>query len=779
MQKILRFFSKDKPIEVTHSSQLDEMMSRGRAFQLDGRSKQALEIYHSILEADPSYWEALSGVAEIASHEGRPEDAIVLYDDFIERHRGHSKANYKRANVLNRLGRFDAALDGYEKAIESDPAYGVAYCNRGTVLAHLGRWNDALASYDKAGALDPDDAVVFYNRAAALKELGRFEEALGDYDRAIALNVDYIEAYVNRAHLLRRAGKTAPALASYDEAIRRNPGYPEAFEGRGSCLCQLQRYDEALISHDRAIQLKQDYAVAYIGRGNALKLLKRLDLAMESYAKAIELEPFQAEAFEGYGFCLFSHGLIEAAIRCYNRALELEPDRRFLLGLRRHAQMHICEWQGLKEDLQRIVDGLSAKAAIVQPFIFSALLDSPRLQRVAAEIWARDECPPDDALGIIPRREQGSKIRVGYFSADFRAHPVALLTAELFETHDRSRFEIFAFACSPDSQDPIRQRLRGAFDQFIDVYGQSDAEISTLARKMGIDIAVDLGGFTAHSRTGIFALRAAPIQLSYIGYLGTMGAAYMDYLIADTTIVPAEYRQHYSEKIIFMPSYQVNDTARKASDKTFAREELGLPAEGFVFCCFNATYKLTPATFEIWMRILHRVESSCLYLYVDNSVAQLNLTKQVELHGLDPTRIVFGERVPLDHYLSRFRAMDLFLDTAPYNAGATASDALWAGLPVLTCLGQAFASRYAASLLKAVELPELVTTTIEAYEDLAVRLATSPTELASIRERLEKNRGTVPLFNTSAFTKNLESAYVSAYERWRSNLPPEDIYPSS
>jgi predicted O-linked N-acetylglucosamine transferase (SPINDLY family) len=370
----------------------------------------------------------------------------------------------------------------------------------------------------------------------------------------------------------------------------------------------------------------------------------------------------------------------------------------------------------------------------------------------------------------MPERPGGERIRVGYFSADFRMHPVSLLTAELYERHDRSKFEIMAFALGPEANDPMRARLVRGFDRFIEVRNHSDRQVASLARQLGIDIAVDLGGFTRHSRPKIFALRAAPVQISYIGYLGTMGAPYIDYLVADPTIIPRERQQDYAEKILYLPSYQVNDSQRHIADRIFSRKELGLPQTGFVFSCFNANYKILLSTFEIWMRILKRVESSVLFLYAENPTAAQNLRKQAHRHGIDTDRIVFGERIPVEYYLARMRSMDLFLDTLPYNAGTTASDALWAGLPVLTCMGQAFAGRVGASLLRAIDLPELITTSAAEYENLAVHLASNPAQLAAIREKLEANRLTTRLFDTDLFTRNLEAAFTVIHERARQHM---------
>jgi predicted O-linked N-acetylglucosamine transferase (SPINDLY family) len=364
---------------------------------------------------------------------------------------------------------------------------------------------------------------------------------------------------------------------------------------------------------------------------------------------------------------------------------------------------------------------------------------------------------------------------LGYFSADFGNHAVSYLTAGLFEMHDHEQFEVLAFSLKSRKNDFFLDRIQNSFDQFIDVTNRSDQEIAQLSRELNIDIAIDLGGFTTGSRTGIFAYRAAPIQLSYIGYLGTMAAPYFDYLIADKTIIPPELQSHYTEQIIYLPSYQSNDRKRIVSEKIFTRQELGLPETGFVFACFNNSYKILPATFDGWMRILQKVNGSVLFIYADNHWVEENLKNEAHARGVDPQRLIFGKRIPLDQYMARYRSCDLFLDTTPYNAGTTASDALWVGLPVLTLIGESFASRVAASLLKAIDLPELITNTQEQYEARAIEFALNPDKLTAIKQKLANNRLTTPLFDTPLFTKHLEAAYTKIMERYWADLPPVHI----
>jgi predicted O-linked N-acetylglucosamine transferase (SPINDLY family) len=706
---------------------------------------------------------------------GQLERAIGLYGMVIERSPDWAEAYYKRANVLNGLGRLEAALVDYDRAIALNPSYAHAFCNRGSVLARLGRRDESLASYDRAIALEPGDALALYNRGSVLMEMRRFDEALAIYDNAISLKNDYVEAHINRGNVLEELGRHQEAVRSFDRAIELSSIYAEAFLGRGVSLHMLRRFTDAVANYDKAIELKPLYAGAYLNRGNLMLDEKKLEAAVANYDKVIELDAANAEAHYCLGSSLVGLKQLERAIACFDSAIKLNPDRKYLMGSRLAAKMQACDWRDFESDLQDITEAVKVGKPVCNPLTMVALIDSPELQRAAASIWVGEEHPPDDTLGALTRKPRAEKIRIGYFSADFRNHPVARLTAGLFEAHDRSRFEITAFAFGVRSADSMRARLERAFDRFIDVQDYSDLEVAKLSRQLGIDVAVDLGGHTDQQRTGIFALRAAPLQVSYIGYLGTMAAHYMDYWVADRTMIPSSEIQHYSEKIIYVPCYQVNDPQRAIADRIFSREELGLPPESFVFSCLNANHKLLPADFAMWMRILRRVPDAVLFLYADNPVAERNLLTEAQRSGIAPRRLVFAKRLPVDQYLARFRALDLFLDTTPYNAGTTASDALWAGLPVLTCPGRCFASRYAASLLEAVGLPELVTANKEEYEETAVRLALDPCELKGIRDMLAVNRVGAPLFDTRRFTQDLESAYVRIYERYHADLPPTHI----
>jgi predicted O-linked N-acetylglucosamine transferase (SPINDLY family) len=745
------------------------------ALHRQGRLEDAEAIYLAILRSEPTHLDALQLLAMMAVQRNNFVAAVGYLDRILRLKPDFPEALNNRGNALVSLQRFDEALDSYDLALAIKPNYADALVNRGKALVEQYRLVDALDSYDRALESKPDHVVALFNRGNTLVDLHRLDEALDSYDLALALEPDRVEALCGRGNALAQLDRLADSLQCFDRAITIKPDYAEAHCGRGSALTSLRCGEDALQSYDRALRIKPDYAGALCNRSTALLNLERYGEALESCDRALRLKPDMADALHHRGLALAKLNRLNEAVESYGLALKLKPDFDFLYGTWLYARMRICSWANLQSDIDALNRRVSAGERVCHPFIVLGLSSSPALQLSAARLYVQCQHPASLALPRIPKRPKHDRIRVGYFSADYRTHPVSLLAAGLFETHDRKKFEVTAFSLGPDTKDELRIRLETSFEKFIDVRNRSEMQIAMLARSMEIDIAVDLGGFTEGARVSIFAMRAAPLQLGYLGYLGTMGAAYYDYLVADQTIIPNESRRHYEEKIIYLPSYQINDAKRRIAEKVFTREELGLPRTGFVFCCFNNNYKIAPTTFDVWIRILKKVEGSVLWLLADNPEAMRNLRKEAALRGIDADRLVFGERMPAPEYLARYRTADLFLDTLPYNAGATASDALWAGLPVLTCTGEAFSSRMAASLLDAIELPELVTATYEEYEALAIDLATDPNRLRQIKRRLEINCLTTPLFNTDLSTRHIEDAYVKIYERYHADLPPDHI----
>ena len=682
---------------------------------------------------------------------------------------------FQQAIGLHQQGLLREAQTIYEQIIKMQPNHFDALDLLATIAAQTKNFEKAVDLWSKAIKSNPNDAATYSNQGLALHELNRFESAIASYDQAVKLKPDFAQAYYNRGNALKELKQFKSAIASYDQALKIKPDFVKVYYNRGNALKELKQFDEAIINYNKAISLKPDNAEAYNNLGFLLDELKQFDQAMVHYHKAISIKPDFAEAYNNLGGVLSELKRYNEALTHFNQSIKINPEIDYLLDNLTHTKMQLCDWDGIDLLTNRLIENTLKHNKISNPFVSIALIDSPELHHQTAKIYADTRYPENKILPGLTKYPKHPKIRIGYFSADFREHPVSYLTAELFELHNRDQFEIIAFSFGVNTQDHLRKRLEEGFDQFLDVKDQTAQEIAILARQMEIDIAIDLGGFTSDCRTEIFAMRAAPIQLSYIGYLGSMGANYFDYLIADPTIIPQTHQQYYAEKIVYLPSYQVNDTKREISEKRFTRSELGLPLNGFVFCCFNSVYKITPSTFDSWMRILLSLEDSVLFLLDENETATNNLKKQAKLRGVSENRLIFAKPLPLPEYLARYRIADLFLDTLPYNAGTTASDALRMGLPVLTLMGESFASRMAASLLNAVGLVELITTNQKAYESLAIELASHPKRLEAVRNKLRDKLKTSALFNPMLFTQLLEYAYLAMYQRYQDDLAPDHI----
>ncbi len=753
------------------------LMLLGVALAQSQRTRDAAELLGRAAQRMPADPAAHINHGNVLRDLGRLAEALASHERAIALAPDSADAHYNLGLTLADLRRRDEALERYARALALRPDFPQAWNSRGAVLHQLARYAEALESVERALALAPDYAAALGNRGAALHKLERYEEALVSLERALALAPDHADTHFNRGVSLRKLERHEEALAAFERALALSPRHTMAHSQRGVSLGTLRRFDEALASHDRALAIDPECAEAYFDRGVTLVGLRRLPEAIACFDQALSLGRRDAATCRYRATALQELDRLEEAVASYLQALAADPHALFARGECRHARMRINDWRDFDADIAAIVAALERDEAIVPPFVLLSLLDSPVLQRKAAELYV-EELTPCVPLPPLARRPRHEKIRLGYFSADFRTHPVALLAAELFETHDRSRFELTGFALGPDSRDPLRLRIEAAFDRFVPVDGLSDHEIATLARERGIDIAIDLGGYTRDSRSGIFALRAAPMQVSYLGYLGTMGADFMDYLIADRVLVPPESRRYYSEKIAYLPSYQVNDSKRPLPGEALTRAELGLPAEGFVFCCFNNGYKVTPDTFDSWMRILAATPGSVLFLLGSFAAAERNLRSEAAARGVAPERLVFGRPLPLEQYLARFRAADLFLDTLPYNAGTTASDALWVGLPVLTVPGRAFAARMGASVLTAAGLPELIAADRADYERLAVGFARDPRRLEDVKRKLAANRRHCALFDSARFTRDIEALYRQMYDRRHAGLPPEHLFAS-
>jgi predicted O-linked N-acetylglucosamine transferase (SPINDLY family) len=755
---------------------VDALCNRGSALHELKRYDEALASYDRALTLRPDHAETLNNRGVTLHKLRRHDEALASYDRALTLRPDHAETLNNRGVTLHELRRYDEAVASYDRALALRPAHAETLTNRAGALHWLKRYDEALASYDPALSPRPDYATALNNRGVTLHELRRYDEAVASYDRVLTLRPDHAEALNNRGNALRELYRFDEALASYDRALTWQPEYAEALNNRGSALRELNRFDEALGSYDRALSVRPDHSNAHHNRGNVLQELKRFDEALASYDRALALRPDHAEALSNRGNALRVLKRYDEALASYDRALAVQADHAHAFSGAADCVMRLCDWDrwaGLATNLRVHVSG---KKSIVSPFVLLGYCGDPALQLQCARSFIENKIPLSPPPLWSGQRWRHDKVRIAYLSPDFRTHPLAFLTAGLFEQHDRSRFEIIGVSFGIDDRSEIRRRLVAAFDEFHDVRRKSDKEVARLLNDHQVDIAVDLAGYTHDSRPGILAHRPAPIQVNYLGFPATMGADFIDYIIADAMVLPVEHQTYYTENAAYLPDcYQVNDTKLKIAEQTLTRQEMGLPEHGFVFCCFNNNWKITPAIFDAWMRLLHQVDGSVLWLLGTNEGAERNLRKEARRRGIDASRLVFARRLPLAEHLARQRLAGLFLDTTPYNAGATAAAALWSGLPVLTVIGEAFVGRMAASLLHAIGVPEQITANLDDYQTLALKLARDPGLLAEIKAKLVRNRNTYPLFNTERFTRHIEAAYTTMWETWQRGEAPKSF----
>lgn len=703
---------------------------------------------------------------------GRLPQAEAIYQQVLQTEPNHPDALGWLGVIAHQVGKHDIAVELISKAIGIRP-HASMYFNLGNALQAQGKLDEAVANYQKALALNLDFAEVHYNLGLALQTRGNLDAAIASYHKALLLNPGYVKAHYNLAIVHQAQGNLDAATESYRKTISMNPGFAEAHYNLGVVLQTQGRIEDAVTSYQTAISLNSGYAKAHYNLGLALQEKSELEAAIASYRRAIQSRPEYAEAHNNLGLALYEQDRLEEAVASFLNAISFDPGYANAHSNLFAAQLRRCDWEHYAASAETVIRAVNENRQGVDPFLFLAISKSAEEQLSCARIYIAKKHPPSRTPLWTGQRYDHDKIRVAYLSADFHNHATAYLMAELFETHDKGRFEITAISFGADAKDSMRERLRSTFNRFIDVRRKSDREVAGLLKEWEIDIAIDLKGYTKDNRTGILSHRPAPIQVNYLGYPGTMGVPYIDYILTDQYVIPPEQHACYTEKVVCLPdSYQVNDSKRNIAGRTPTRAEVNLPEEGFVFCCFNNNYKITPDIFDIWMRLLKQVAGSVLWLLEDNTAAAANLGREAAKRGIAPERLVFAPRMNLDEHLARHRLADLFLDTPIYNAHTTASDALWAELPVLTCIGSTFAGRVAASLLHAIGLPELITHNLEEYEALALNYATTPAMQAEIRAKLMRNRTTHPLFDIDRFRHHIEAAYITMWERYQRGEPP-------
>lgn len=730
-----------------------------------GRPAEALEAYERLIKVRPSDADAFYNRGVVLTNLGRQADAVTSYDRALAGRPNHAPSLFNKASTLVALQQFERARAAYDALIAVVPNHVDALTDRGNVLARLGHRAEALASFERALAVNPGHVNALSNSGNVLKEEGRCEEALALFDRALAIDPRNPATLINRANVLIELERSAEAIESLDRALALAPKDAELLFNRACALERLHRFEDALADLDRSLASKPDNVKVLNNRGNMLAALKRPEEAVASYDRALALAPDRADALHNRGNVLTTLGRHAQAIADYERAFALDPNHPHAFDSLAFAQLSVCNWDDvvrLAPHAERALNGDGSSVGPTYPLYY---FGNPAYQLRAARAYLRANYPSLGAPFAPRAAGDADKLRIAYLSSDFRFHPVATAIVELIERHDRTRFEIHGVSFGRDDASEIRSRLVRAFDRFHDVADEGDRAIAELLHRLDIHIVVDLNGMTRGSRPGVLAHRPAAIQVAYLGYPGTTGTEFIDYIVADATVLPIDQQPFFAETIVHLPDcYHPNDTTRSLS-ATPDRKELGLPEAAFVFCCFNQSHKLSAATFEIWMRLLARTEGSILWLSHMNDFAMENLRRAAGARGIDPGQIIFAPRLDrIEDHLARQRQADLFLDTLPYNAHSTAIDALWAGLPIVTCTGSVFPGRVGASLLKAVGLPELVTLNLEDYETLAARLASDASLLNGIRSRLVENRAIHPLFNMDRLRRHLEAAYRNMWD---------------
>ena len=645
-------------------------------------------------------------------------------------------------------------------------------------LNALQRGDFALAEQCLSGSLQhmPGRISTLTNLAAVQIKLGNHEAALVNASLSTEIDAGNAPGWLNVGIANLHLGRLDESLRAFDRALAIEPRMPEALTNKGSALNRLRRHAEALKLHDAAVELQADLAEVWFNRGTTLASLGQDVEALESYERALAIRPAYAEAWVNKGDVFERLGRYEEALRQFDHALQIDPTIAFIAGRRLHMRMKICDWSELDLEFQSCVDGIRQAKPVIEPFDLLSLIDDPALQLQCARISLGEH------LGrIVPspfeRSGRPGRIRIAYLSPDFRHHPVSQLIVELVESHDRRRFEVFGVQFGSRSEDSVGKRIASSFEHLIEVDGLDDEAVVERLRALQIDIAIDLAGHTRESRIGVFERRCAPVQVSYLGYPGTSGSSQIDYVIADRTVLPDAQAGHYSEQPVWMPNcFQPNDSRRPLPAGPLDRAAHGLPDQGLVFCAFGNVHKLNPSMIDRWSEILRAVPDGTLWLLADNALAERNLVREFGRRAIDRGRIVFAPRVSYLDYLTRYRLADLFLDTLPFNAGTTASDALWMGLPVLTQVGRSFAARMAASLLRSLGLDELIAETGEDYVLRGIDLAREPARLKRIRKTLDDCRATAPLFDGRTLASPLEEAFVEMVRRWRQGLPASPIY---
>ncbi len=725
-------------------------MQRAQSSYQSGKLAEAANCCRQIIAAAPENADAMHLLGLSLAESGAFEEGIRWLKRALEKMPQSPDIHFNLGNIFQSRGRIQEASACFEAVIRIQPDHGSAYYNLGNLCLGQKRFEDAVAHFNRAKDIRPENPGVWHNLGVALTALGRLESARSCYLHAVRIEATPGVSLNSLGILLKDTGDLA---------------------GARDCFRKI-------------VSVRPDYVPGWTNLGNVCLAMSDLEAAEDAFTQALRLSPDSPEVHYNRATLLQERGLLEESLAEYRNTLALKPDypvaacQLFLLA-RQGCDWPLAEKWGVRvaEDTEKRI-GRHEKPAEM-PFVNIIRDMDPDRNLQVARAWSRRfhgrraQCPLDEKIDGGGKRDT---LTIGYLSRDFRNHPVGLLVCGMLSCHDRTRFQVFGYAYGPSDDSDARKTMAAGCDRFFDIGVMSDRDAAEKIHRDGVDILVDLTGHTRGNRMGILAFKPAAIQVSYLGFLSSSGAPFMDYIITDRLATPPEEAPHYTEKFVYMPhSFMATDNRQAISDKVFSRKDFGLPENGFVFCSFNNPYKIDPAVFSCWMRILKGVPESVLWLFSKNDRTAANLKREAKARGVSADRLIFAGKVPLETHIARLRLADLALDTWCYNGGATTANTLWAGVPVISLPGDHFVSRMGASCLSAMGLRELIAKDEADYEHLAVHLGTHLEELGRLRTRVEECRNAAPLFNTPLFTRNVEAAYSAMWERYAAGKPPAQI----
>lgn len=748
----------------------------GAGYRSSGQSEEAESAFRRAAELNPKSSDVYKNLGMTLIELRRFKSAVEAYRHLVDIDPNDVAAYNNLGLALRALGNFDEAQSTLEKAISINSNFAEAWNSLGLVFYQKEENKAALKAYQRAVHIMPNYAAAHYNSGNVYKKINSPQDAVEAYRKAVSIKPDYVDALNNLGNVLTSLGQFREALEVLEKASSLRPDMAVVQNNLGNVWLEKDNLGQAKAYYEKALKYRPDYPEALNNLGIVLHETENYSEAVTAFRKAIALRPAFQEAYTNMGNALAKDGELEEAIQAYQKAVELNPEHVKAECAMYHQMQHICDWSAYEMMTERVPEfGITTEP--VSPFALMSMEDSPMRQRTRAEASIAKKLKTLPSPRSFVSHTPGDKLRIGYFSADIHNHPCLYLTLGIFRCHDRSKFEVSIFSYGKNKSGDLRKRASEFVDHFYDISEMSNTEFVDFAREKNLDIAIDLMAHTRNSRFHLFYERLAPVQISYVGFPGTTGAKFIDYIIGDQTVIPSKKRRHYTEKVIFMPhTYLPNDNTLPISEKVTSRADFDLPDDAFVMCCFNNNYKISPREFDIWMRLLEKIDDSVLWVLETNRFSQKYLRHETRARGIDPDRLVVGKKIPHPEHMARHRHADLFVDTFNYNAHTTACEALWAGLPVVTKLGDQFAARVAASMLTSVELPELIAETEEEYEAIILNLATDRAKLQSFRDKLNDNLPSKPLFDTERNTRALENGFLQAYDLYASGEAPMDIW---